>query len=143
MGQFQERGLRTPKKQFQQGKYILEWSPAGRLCSPLGKLGSVEVEIRRIGEIIKGEPREECEADGDEGVVTDVCMIDDFAQLPWLLFRFDIGVKEPPKVPASTAKCIKRPAARKTLRDYRQVTKWSQSGGSMTEGECNAGHGHC
>ncbi|KAG8214042.1 hypothetical protein J3R82DRAFT_10799 [Butyriboletus roseoflavus] len=76
-GQYKDHGLRTSKRQ-----------------SKFGKLGTVEVEIRRIGEIIKGEPGEECGVDGGEELATEFSMIDDFDQPPWLIFHFDIGVKE-------------------------------------------------
>ncbi|KAH0827976.1 hypothetical protein J3R83DRAFT_3615 [Lanmaoa asiatica] len=114
-GWFRDHGLRTPKRQL---KNSGEYNPipnltltrgARRLCNLVGGgLGSVEVEIRRIGEIIKGEPREEYEVDGDEEVATEFCMVDDFDQPPWLVFHFDITVKESLAVPASTVNHIKR-----------------------------------
>jgi len=117
LDQFIERGLRTPKRQFQDGNL---------------KLSVVEVEIRRIGGIIKGELREECEADEDEGVATDFIMIDAPDQLPWLVFRFDISVKESLAVPASTEEYIRRRAPRKTLTNQSQAMGRGQPIASST-----------
>lgn len=70
----------------------------------------MEVEIRRIGEIIKGEPRAECGGDESEAVTTEFSMIDDFSQPSWLIFHFDIGVKESSPAPlAPTVEHIRRP----------------------------------
>lgn len=137
LGQFIERGLRTPKRQFQDGEQIsvpTDPQSAGTLCTLAGnlKLSVVEVEIRRIGGIIKGEPREECEDDEDQGVATDFIMIDAPDQPPWLVFRFDISVKESLAVPASTAEYIRRRAPRKTLMNQSQATGESQPIASST-----------
>ncbi|KAG6375473.1 hypothetical protein JVT61DRAFT_3031 [Boletus reticuloceps] len=86
--QFREYGLRTPKRQFQQGK-----------------LGTVEVEIRRIGEIIIGGPGEEA------GV--DFVMVDEPNQPPWLVFRFEIRAKGLPAASAPTTKPTRKYAPRK------------------------------
>ncbi|KAF8134543.1 hypothetical protein EV363DRAFT_1160551 [Boletus edulis] len=85
---FREYGLRTPKRQFQQGK-----------------LGTVEVEIRRIGEIVKGGPG------GEAGV--DFVMVDEPNQPPWLVFRFEIRVKGLQAASAPTAKPTRKYAPRK------------------------------
>lgn len=97
------------------------------------KLNIVEVEIRRIGDIIKGEPREESEADGDEGVGTDFIMIDHPDQLPWLVFRFDISVKESLAVPVSTAEHIRKRRTPRRMLTSRSLAKGgSQPIGSST-----------
>ncbi|KAF8557613.1 hypothetical protein OG21DRAFT_1505110 [Imleria badia] len=106
--QFREHGLRTQKRAFKQGK-----------------LGTVEVEIRRIGEIIKGEPREEYETDEDARVFI---MIDEPHEPPWLIFRFDIRKKDLPAVPASTAGHNTRGRASR-----RMFTNQSQATGSRNE----------
>jgi hypothetical protein len=141
VGQFRDHGLRTPKRQFQDGEQILfEPDPRSAVtsCSLAGnlKLNIVEVEIRRIGDIIKGEPREESEADGDEGVATDFIMIDHPDQPPWLVFRFDIsGVKESLVVPTSTAEYTrKRRAPCRTLMNQSQAMGGSQPIASSTGG---------
>lgn len=65
------------------------------------------MEVRRIGEIIKGEPSEEYQADEDEGV--EFVMIDEPDQPPWVAFQFDINVKESLAVPAEGQKKRGRP----------------------------------
>lgn len=88
------------------------------LCILVGnlKLGIIEVEIRRIDRIVKGEPWGGYGADGDEGVAMDFIMIDGLDQPPWLVFRFDICLKEPLAVPASTAKHIRKRMPSRALR---------------------------
>lgn len=129
-GGFRDHGLRTPKRTFEKGEY----NPltTRKLCTLVGKLGSVEVEIRRIGETLKGE---QCEADGGEVGAIEFSMIDDFDQPPWLVFRFDIGVKESQAAPASTAEHIRRRVPHRILKNRSQATSGSQPKSSNTEGE--------
>lgn len=91
---------------------------AEALCILVGdlKLGIIEVEIRRIDRIVEGKFWGGYEADKDEGVATDLIMIDGLDQPPWLVFRFDICLKEPLAVPASTAKHVRKRMPNKTLR---------------------------
>lgn len=101
----------------------------------IGKLGSVEVEIRRIGDIVKGEPRGEHEVDESEGGATEFCMIDDFSQPAWMIFHFDIGVKESLAAPAWAAKPTRKRAPQMMLRNRSHGARGSQSRNSNTEGE--------
>ncbi|KIJ67760.1 hypothetical protein HYDPIDRAFT_165595 [Hydnomerulius pinastri MD-312] len=71
-GRFQGSGLRTAG-----GKY------------KGGSLGSVEVEIRRVKDIIKVEHQPDPEQEGNDGEKMDLVMIDDFNEKPWLVVRFD------------------------------------------------------
>lgn len=107
------------------------------LCNLVGKLATVEVEIRRIGEIIKGELWEESEDDEDEEVAIEFSMIDDFSQPPWLVFHFDINAKESLAARAPTTEHIRRHVPHGVVKNPSQVT--TQSGSqpriSSIEGE--------
>lgn len=94
---------------------------AGILSNLAGKLGNVEVEIRRIGEIIKGEPRE-YEVDRNEEVAIELSMIDGFSQPPWLVFHFDFSVKESLAALAPTAEHFRRHAPRRIVKNPSQAT---------------------